>query len=169
LAYHIGAEKTNEIIKKYNTLVEYNGWAYPWYYLLNKIFSWLPILKRIGAIKNFWLLAKKSIELGELKNYIPFWGTDIHAPHLLPDAAGFVEFDIEGELSAKKILGMIKERKIIPVIPKKINFFKGLAWILINLSAAFKDEIILEKMIKLKLCKKKNKKNKVLPKGSLSS
>jgi hypothetical protein len=167
LAYHIGAEKTNEIIKKYNALVEYNGWVHPWNHLLDKLFSLLPFLELISVFKNFWLLAKKNIELSGLKDYIPFWGMDIHAPHLLPGGFGFVEFDIEEKLSAGKIMRALRDKKCIPAVPKKINFFKGMGWIARDSFAAFKDEIILEKIIKLKLCKKKNnnKKNKVLPRG----
>lgn len=150
LAYYLGAEKTNEIIEKHGVLVEHNGWIYPWHYALETIFSWLPFLKRIQSFEKFRLLAKKNFTLDGLKNFTPFWGMDTHAPHLLPGKTGFVEMEIDGELSPKIILGSLRQGKAVPIIPKKINFFRSLFWFVWEIFYILRDEIILEKMLAMK-------------------
>ena len=136
LAYYLGAAEANRIIEKYGVLAEYNGWIYPWYYLMNKIAKTLPFLRKIKAFENFRLLAGKNFTLENLAGYVPFYGVDFHAPHLLLGDTGYTELEIDGSVSTRKILGEIKRGRLKCHAPADLKFWRSVVWMARELGLA---------------------------------
>ncbi len=147
LAYFMGADAANRIIADYGALAEYNAWIYPWRYLSDRLARFLPLLKKWPLFENFRLLAHKNFDLTDLKGFMPFYGMDIHARHLLPGRFGRIELEIDGPATPRSVITGLRQGRATFAAPEKIDFFHGLAWAARELATAVVDEVIPEILI----------------------
>ncbi len=154
LTKHAGVRFTNKLINKKNILVEYNGWFYSLFHCIDTFIKTLYFSKNINLFRELYLNSRRGLFLKGIKGHKSFYGLDCHATHLLPGNTGYVEFESKKELSVKKVLRLVNSGKGNPIMPNKISFFRGFAWLLRDFFAYLEIEFILTYRLHRKMLNK---------------
>lgn len=153
----ISSKKTYQILKKlinkYNLLVEKNGLACIAYIFMKHIFRLIPNLKKNNFISNKFLEIERSVKLKGFEKYNQTAGPDAHLALSLPKGGGYIELKLRNNkpIDKKFILESIKQGKGKVVTPEKMSFLNSAMILLKSFFALRKEEIILARILLIKI------------------